>query len=83
MNRYAENAGAYFGEVDGSDMAKVEEAEDAERVAASGLGIEKSKKGFYIQPWSSEEYRILRFPLLVGIAAALIFVVWAWGQLPL
>ena len=82
LNRYAENAGAYFGEVDGSDMAKVEEAEDAERVAASGLGIEKSKKGFYIQPWSSEEYHILQFPLLVGIAVALIFVVWAWGQLP-
>lgn len=82
LNRYAENTGAYFGEVDGSDMAKVEEAEKAEREAASGLGVEKSKKGFYIQPWSSEEYRILRFPLLVGIAVALIFVVWAWGQFP-
>ena len=80
LNRYAENAGAYFGEVDGSDMAKVEEAEDVERMKASGLGIEKMERGFYIQPWSSEEYRILRFPLLVGIAAMLFFVVWAWGQ---
>ena len=82
LNRYAENAGAYFGEVDGSDMAKVEEAEDAERQAASGLGFKKTKKGFYIQPWSSEEFRVLRFPLQVGLAVALIFMVWSWGQLP-
>jgi hypothetical protein len=33
-----------------------------------------------MQPWSSEEYRILRFPLLVGFAAAVLFSVWVWGQ---
>ena len=82
LNRYAENAGAYFGEVDGSDMAKVEEAEDVEIYAATGLGVEKLKKGFYIQPWSSEEYRILRFPLLAGFAVVLLFVAWTWKQLP-
>ena len=78
LNRYAESVGSYFGEVDGSDMVKAEEAEDAER--EGGRGIEKTKKGFYIQPWSSEEYRLLRLPLLLGIAATGLFTLWAWGQ---
>ena len=78
LNRYAESVGSYFGEVDGSDMVKAEEAEDAER--EGGRGIEKTKKGFYIQPWSSEEYRLLRLPLLSGIAATGLFTLWAWGQ---
>ena len=78
LDCYAESAGSYFGEVDGSDMAKVEEAEDAER---EGLrGFEKTKKGFYIQPWSSEEYRLLRFPLLLGVAVTALFTFWIFGQ---
>jgi mono/diheme cytochrome c family protein len=56
-------------------------AEELEKENSTGLrGVEKLKKGFYIQPWSSEEYHVLRLPLLVGFAAAILFVVWAWGQ---
>lgn len=80
LNRGMEGDGSYFGEVDGSDMAMIEEATRE----ASDLSREK-KRGIdlsYIQPWSSEEYRMLRFPLLMGFVAASAFVVWAWGQLP-
>ncbi|WP_298771668.1 NrfD/PsrC family molybdoenzyme membrane anchor subunit [uncultured Fibrobacter sp.] len=77
LNDSMEGMGAYFGEVDGSDMAKLEE--DAENKAH---GVPKSKKGFYIHPWSSDEYRMLRFPLFVGIMSSVIFAFWAWAQLP-
>ena len=78
LDRYAESAGSYFGEVDGSDMAKAEEAEEAEREGFRG--IEKTKKGFYIQPWSSEEYRQLRFPLLLGVVVTALFTLWIFEQ---
>ena len=79
LNRKMEGAGSYFGEVDGTDLADAEQQE-LEKESASLRGIAKPQKGFYIQPWSSEEYQVLRFPLLVGFAAALLFTVWAWGQ---
>ena len=80
LNRNMEGAGSYFGEVDGTDLADAEQQE-LEKENSTGLrGVEKLKKGFYIQPWSSEEYHVLRLPLLVGFAAAILFVVWAWGQ---
>ena len=80
LNRNMEGAGSYFGEVDGTDLAEAEQ-EELEKENSTGLrGVVKPKKGFYIQPWSSEEYYVLRFPLLVGFAAAILFVVWAWGQ---
>ena len=75
-----ESEGTYFGEVDGSDMAMVEEAARE----AEALSREK-KRGIdlsYIQPWSSDEYKVLRLPLLVGFAAALVFSLWVSAQLP-
>lgn len=78
LNASMESAGSYFGEVDGSDMVKLEE----ELGESNGRGLPKSKKGFYIQPWSSEEYRVLKFPLRVGLSVALLFAVWAWFQQP-
>ena len=80
LNRNMEGAGSYFGEVDGSDLAEAEQEEFEKENFTGVRGIEKLKKGFYMQPWSSEEYRILRFPLLVGFAAAILFSVWVWGQ---
>ena len=80
LNRNMEGAGSYFGEVDGTDLAEAEQ-EELEKENSTGLRvIEKLRKGFYIQPWSSEEYYVLRFPLLVGFVAAVLFAVWAWGQ---
>ena len=80
LNRNMEGAGSYFGEVDGSDLAEAEQEEFEKENFTGVRGIEKLKKGFYMQPWSSEEYHILRFPLLVGFAAAILFSVWVWGQ---
>jgi cytochrome c5 len=75
-----EGAGSYFGEVDGTDLAEAEQEEFEKENFTGVRGIQKLRKGFYMQPWSSEEYRILRFPLLVGFAAAVLFSVWVWGQ---
>lgn len=69
LNPHMEGESSFFGEVDGSDLEKIE-------------GSPKPKKGFYVHPWSSEEYRTLRFPLFVGLSAALLFAFWAWSQLP-
>ena len=80
LNRNMEGAGSYFGEVDGTDLVDAEQEEFEKENFTGVRGIEKLRKGFYMQPWSSEEYRILRFPLLVGFAAAILFAVWAWGQ---
>ena len=80
LNRKMEGAGSYFGEVDGTDLADAEQQELEKEKSAGVRGTEKPKKGFYMQPWSSEEYQVLRLPLLVGFAAALLFTVWAWGQ---
>ena len=75
-----ESEGTYFGEVDGSDMAMVEEAsrESSELSREKKRGIDLS----YIQPWSSDEYKTLRLPLLVGFAVALLFSLWVCAQLP-
>lgn len=80
LNRKMEGAGSYFGEVDGTDLAEAEQEEFEKENFTGVRGIEKLRKGFYMQPWSSEEYRVLRFPLLVGFAAAILFAVWVWGQ---
>jgi hypothetical protein len=80
LNRKMEGAGSYFGEVDGTDLAEAEQEEFEKENFTGVRGIQKLRKGFYMQPWSSEEYRILRFPLLVGFAAAVLFSVWVWGQ---
>ena len=80
LNRNMEGAGSYFGEVDGTDLAEAEQ-EELEKENSTGLrGVAKPKKGFYIQPWSSDEFHVLRYPLLVGAAVAILFTVWAWGQ---
>lgn len=80
LSRSMESEGTYFGEVDGSDMAMVEEAaREAETLSREKKrGIELS----YIQPWSSDEYKMLRLPLLVGFAVALLFSLWVCAQLP-
>jgi hypothetical protein len=80
LKRFMEVDGSYFGEVDGRDIAEVEEAEHKDSPVR--LGVEKTKKGFYVHPWSSEEYHVLRLPLLLGIAFALLFSLWAWGRMP-
>jgi mono/diheme cytochrome c family protein len=80
LNRKMEGAGSYFGEVDGTDLAEAEQ-EELEKENSTGLrGVAKPQKGFYIQPWSSEEYYVLRYPLLIGVTVAVLFVVWALGQ---
>lgn len=80
LNRNMEGAGSYFGEVDGTDLAEAEQ-EELEKENSTGLrGVAKPQKGFYIQPWSSEEYYVLRYPLLIGVTVAVLFVVWALGQ---
>ena len=56
------------------------DAEQQELEKEGSRGIEKPKKGFYIQPWASEEYHVLRLPLLVGFAFALVYSVWVVGQ---
>ena len=75
-----ESEGTYFGEVDGSDMAMVEDAalESSEISREKKRGIDLS----YIQPWSSNEYKTLRFPMLVGLAVSLLFSLWVCAQLP-
>ncbi|WP_407457971.1 NrfD/PsrC family molybdoenzyme membrane anchor subunit [Fibrobacter sp.] len=80
LSRSMESEGTYFGEVDGSEMAMVEEAarESSELSREKKRGIDLS----YIQPWSSDEYKVLRLPLLVGFAAALVFSLWVSAQLP-
>jgi mono/diheme cytochrome c family protein len=75
LNESMEGAGTYFGEVDGSDMANVEESERS-REKTHGLTLS------YIQPWSSEEYKTLRLPLACGFSVALLFVLWVCAQLP-
>ena len=80
LKRFMEVDGSYFGEVDGSDMAEVEEAELRDSPVVHG--VEKSKKGFYVHPWSSEEYYVLRLPLLVGFAVTIAFMFWAIERLP-
>ena len=74
-----EGAGSYFGEVDGNDLADAEQQE-LEKENVDVRGIEKPKKGFYIQPWASEEYHVLRFPLLVGFGVAIVYAFWMVGQ---
>ena len=80
LNRGMEGDGSYFGEVDGSDMAMIEEAarEASEKSREKKRGLDLS----YIQPWSSEEYRMLRFPLLIGFAVMLLYVALIWDRLP-
>ena len=75
LNDSMEGEGTYFGEVDGSDMANVEESEQF-REKTHGLAFS------YIQPWSSDEYKTLRYPLLAGFVAALLFVLWICLKLP-
>jgi len=58
--------GAYFGEVDGSDMAQNETSE----IADDGYKI----------PWTTEEFRMLRGPLLIGLLVSILFVVWGLSQ---
>ena len=81
LTRFMEGEGTYFGEVDGSDMVMIEE--EAEREASEQP--RKKKRGIdfsYIQPWSSNEYKVLRIPLLVGLVASLGFVLWVSARLP-
>ena len=56
------------------------DAEQQELEKEGARGIEKPKKGFYIQPWASEEYHVLRLPLLVGFAFALVYSIWVLSQ---
>ena len=76
-----EGEGTYFGEVDGSDMAMIEEAareaQDQSREKKRHIDLS------HVQPWSSEEYKILRIPLLLGLAVALCVALWLCAQLPL
>lgn len=60
------SVGAYFGEVDGSDMAQNEPA----------LANKKCSKA----PWASEEFRMLRVPLLIGLLTSILFCVWSVSQ---
>lgn len=77
LNWKMEGVSSYFGEVDGTDLA---DAEQQELEKEGAHGIEKPKKGFYIQPWASEEYHVLRLPLLVGFAFALVYSIWILSQ---
>lgn len=63
--------GTYFGEVDGSDMAKDE---------AVMMESERSKGPEYKAPWTSEEFKLLRMPLLIGILVSILFAVWSLNQ---
>ena len=77
LNWKMEGAGSYFGEVDGTDLA---DAEQQELEKEGARGIANPRKGFYIQPWASEEYHVLRLPLLVGFAFAIVYSIWGLSR---
>lgn len=62
---FLDDDGAFFGDVDGSEM----EADISATEAA-----EQKKKVGYTRPFTSEEFRTIRLPVLLGILAMLIFV---------
>lgn len=74
---YVSDAGTFFGEVDGSDIAKNEIAL-GENVGHDSR--DDQNKDSYVAPWSTEEFRLLRMPLLCGILGVVLFSTWSLNQ---
>lgn len=74
---YVSDAGTFFGEVDGSDIAKNEIAL-GENVGHDSR--DDQNKDSYVAPWSTEEFRLLRMPLLCGIMGVVLFSTWSLNQ---
>lgn len=67
LDSYIAVDSAYFGEVDGSELAQNETPE-----------IEEDNS--YKVPWTTVEFKMLWMPLLVGILSAVLFCVWSFDQ---
>lgn len=64
LDKHLDDVGAFFGEVDGSDMVQ------------EGPDVSKD----YVAPWDSKELKMLRFPLFAGLSSAVLFCVWSLVQ---
>lgn len=64
LDKHLDDVGAFFGEVDGSDMVQ------------EGPDVSKD----YVAPWDSKELKMLRFPLFAGLSSAVLFCVWSLFQ---
>lgn len=70
VGKFMEDYNTYFGEMDGSEMeADVARTEHTDLVQDS-----------YTPPFSSEEFRSLRLPVLFGILLTILFSIWCLNQ---
>lgn len=64
---FLDEEGTFFGDVDGSEM---------EADISATEKFDKENETVYVHPFTSEEFRTIRLPLLLGILAMLLFVLW-------
>lgn len=70
VGKFMEDYNTYFGEMDGSEMEA-----DVARTEDRSLSSER-----YVPPFSSQEFRILRLPILFGILLVILFCIWCLNQ---